>query len=372
MEDLDFQTILKLFSASDTSQPTLLEICKYPYNRFEEVCSRILTFFLNPKAEHGFHDLWLSALWKAIGQSVSLPICDPMDCKTEEYAQDKRIDIVVSSCNFAIGIENKITADLYNPLKVYLDHLKNFYGNVNPDNIKMIVLSVFPIPHDKVKEVISDVDDEDKLKFITYKDLFAAVNDKLRYYIMGCDQKYLTFMLDFMKTIENMGSKQNEEIHAFFLEHCDTAKRMIEKFNEFEQEILSDQRVNMNKLKDTLNEKTEPRWWNWHGNDLGISFNDDADRIGIESSYIVSKEGPCAKFKIVITTWDRKCWEPYAQKISQTFPKGHYDDSTPGRINYELYEINGKDKEKEIVDSLSDTYSKMKKIAEEYRSDHKK
>ena len=45
-------------------RPTFMDICRYPYNRFEEVCSRILQFYLNPFAEHGLHDLWLLALWQ--------------------------------------------------------------------------------------------------------------------------------------------------------------------------------------------------------------------------------------------------------------------------------------------------------------------
>lgn len=93
-------------------RPTFMDICKYPNSRFEEVCSRILQFYFNPFAEHGLHDLWLSALWRVSRQGENLPFYNNVECVTEEYAEDKRIDIVVKSEEFVIAIENKTTAGL--------------------------------------------------------------------------------------------------------------------------------------------------------------------------------------------------------------------------------------------------------------------
>ena len=33
-------------------EPTFLEITHYPKRRFEEICSRILSFYFNPAKEH--------------------------------------------------------------------------------------------------------------------------------------------------------------------------------------------------------------------------------------------------------------------------------------------------------------------------------
>lgn len=112
-------------------RPTFMDICKYPGSRFEEVCSRILQFYLNPFAGHGLHDLWLLALWRTSGQGETLPFYNKVECVTEEYAGDKKIDIIVKSEEFIIAIENKTTADLYNPLDIYANHIRKNYSEKN-------------------------------------------------------------------------------------------------------------------------------------------------------------------------------------------------------------------------------------------------
>ena len=114
-------------------------ILQYPGSRFEEVCSRILQFYLNPFAGHGLHDLWLLALWRASGQGETLPFYNKVECVTEEYAGDKRIDIIVKSEEFIIAIENKTTADLYNPLDIYANHIRKNYPEKKTKNIGSLV-----------------------------------------------------------------------------------------------------------------------------------------------------------------------------------------------------------------------------------------
>ena len=90
MEDLveRFQTIVRDFSKIPQidTDPTWLEICRYPQSRFEEVCSRILAFYLNPNAEHRINDLWLSALLDAVGKSDWYDYRHDVKVNTEEYA----------------------------------------------------------------------------------------------------------------------------------------------------------------------------------------------------------------------------------------------------------------------------------------------
>jgi hypothetical protein len=54
---IDFDTLPKT-----AKQPTYLELCKYPGRRFEEICSRLLCFYLAPNKEHQFKDLFLRSL----------------------------------------------------------------------------------------------------------------------------------------------------------------------------------------------------------------------------------------------------------------------------------------------------------------------
>lgn len=214
-------------------RPTFMDICKYPGSRFEEVCSRILQFYLNPFAGHGLHDLWLLALWRASGQGETLPFYNKVECVTEEYAGDKRIDIIVKSEEFIIAIENKTTADLYNPLDIYANHIRKNYSEKKQKIL--VVLSVFPLLDSKSKSWMT----QNGFRPILYKDLFAEVNKELGNYMMSCDQKYFTYMLDFMKTIDNMNNANNKREFEFFMQNKESIEGLINRYNEFQEGIHS-------------------------------------------------------------------------------------------------------------------------------------
>jgi hypothetical protein len=64
MELLEIKNLVDQFSKLPkiVRLPTYLELCRYPSSRFEEICSRLLSFFLKPTNEHGLDDLLLSSL----------------------------------------------------------------------------------------------------------------------------------------------------------------------------------------------------------------------------------------------------------------------------------------------------------------------
>lgn len=121
-----FKNIIRDFAKipKNSSEPTWLEICRYPYNRFEEICSRILAFYFNPEAEHKMKGLWLESLLSAIKKTEWYDYRHSIKVNTEEYAEGKRIDITIVSVDYVIAIENKISAALYNPLGAYREHIK--------------------------------------------------------------------------------------------------------------------------------------------------------------------------------------------------------------------------------------------------------
>ena len=49
-------------------KPTWMEICSFPQQRFEEICSRILKFFLNPDNPHGLKDLFIRSLEQCLSE----------------------------------------------------------------------------------------------------------------------------------------------------------------------------------------------------------------------------------------------------------------------------------------------------------------
>ena len=110
------------------SEKTYMGICQYPGSRFEEICSRVLAYFFNPKEEHGLRDLWFRALNLCIKQEGEC--CPPRNILLEERTynvegnENKRIDIIIETYSTVYVIENKIGASLYNNLDVYSKHVK--------------------------------------------------------------------------------------------------------------------------------------------------------------------------------------------------------------------------------------------------------
>ena len=69
----DWQKILDEFSQHQIEiEETFMDLCHYKGERFEEICSRILEFFLNPNKKHGFNDLWFKALCKTIQRDINI------------------------------------------------------------------------------------------------------------------------------------------------------------------------------------------------------------------------------------------------------------------------------------------------------------
>lgn len=354
--DAELLSLFAQLPRRDT-QPTFMEICKYPYNRFEEVCSRILRFYIDPLAEHGLNNLWLSALWKATKQCGEVPFYDNVECVIEEFAENKKIDIIIKLNAFVIAIENKITADLYNPLDIYAKYIKYRYSDKKQI---LLVLSVFPILDCKKKARIKD----NGFLAILYKDLFAQVYKELRNYVMGCDQKYLTYMFDFMKTIENMNNDSFKRENDFFTQNKEMIEKLIDRYNNYKNDILSKQKDNIAELRSLISEKTKDSWWAWQDWDLCIAFNEKSYKIGIESSYESTSGGACEKFHIYITTWRKNDWSVYKHQVIEAFADYiKLDENCNNRVYLHLPIIEGNNKDK-IIDVLAETYQKLKKIAE--------
>lgn len=104
-----------------------MDICQMGGDRFEERCSQVLRFYFSPDAPHKLRGLFLNSLLE------HLNLLDNPDFRyditttkvlTEEATEDrKRIDITIVTDNFVVAIENKIWADLYNPLESYTNHI---------------------------------------------------------------------------------------------------------------------------------------------------------------------------------------------------------------------------------------------------------
>ena len=334
---------------ADTS-PTLLEICRYPYHRFEEVCSRILKFFLDPKAEHELGDLWLTAL---LDVTEVLDLHNPMQettVLTEEYANGKRIDLTILS-------ESYVVAGIYNPLTTYKEYIEHRYKGKKRI---LLVLSAKPILN--LHDIMGN-----EYRWCSYTNLFDAVRKRLGDHISYANHKYLVFMLNFMKTIDNMNNPNSAQEQKFFLKHRAEIEELLKHFNRFKEQLWNAQKEQIAYLKEEVVNSTEDNsWWIYQGWDLGIHFNEKGHRIGIESHFSENDNDPCAFFHIYVTTWNTADWEPYKETVMQRFnvynPREEFRDN---RVFVHLFgKIPGGDV-KQIISHLKHVYGLLKEIASE-------
>lgn len=302
-------------------QLTYLEICKYPYHRFEEVCSRLLCFYLSPQNEHGFQDLFLQSLLKLIAPAKTFYLqFEKVNVISEENAEGKRLDILIYSDKFAIGIENKITASLYNPLAIYKKRIEKY----NKDNFFGIVLSLNKLSREEIAVVKTN-----EFIHLTYSDYFKSLKANISSFINSSNEKNLPFLNDFIKTIENMNNKEtiNKELTDYFYDNSKNIDQLIELYNQSNLQILEIQKEKIRELKDKISQLTNrDKWWAWQGWDLGYnSFNLNEPIIGIESYFEEIKGNPLGLFIIKITSWNLNAWSFYEQKLELEYPNSEIE-----------------------------------------------
>jgi hypothetical protein len=91
---------------------TFMEVADYPH--YENVCSNILAFYLDPTLEHKMGDLLLRALMERLKINWNGEISRADITREEPSPGGGRLDLLIITDDFVIGIENKIKAPLYN------------------------------------------------------------------------------------------------------------------------------------------------------------------------------------------------------------------------------------------------------------------
>lgn len=199
---------------------TLFDIAGFPH--YETIMSNFYSFYLDPSEQHGFGDLFISALSDIIERKSKgfSAITNSKICftKREVYTENKKfIDIVISEpaeinhqIENAIIIENKVNAPLYNDLIEYYNSVR-----VNRNKIG-IVLSLKPIPN-LIKEFIS----------ITHDEFVEQVEQSSGSYFLNADIKQIVILKEFIQNIKSMSVTKNlQEHYEFFFKHQNKIKEI--------------------------------------------------------------------------------------------------------------------------------------------------
>lgn len=205
---------------------TFMEIAGYPH--YENACSNILAFFMDPEESHGLGILVLDALTGAgsiaaadegVGGNISIE---------REVSTDagNRIDILITSDTHAILIENKILAGVSNPFNdysAYLDRIAN--GRAK----HKLLLTLYPTGEGSGWGFVN----------LTHKDFVEEVRSLLGRYVSGADTRHLTIFLDFLNTLENLqkGTRMDREFVKFLAERDVDIKDLFANLKGFRTEL---------------------------------------------------------------------------------------------------------------------------------------
>ncbi len=233
MASNDFENLLSDFQRlPDRSErlPTFMEITRYPH--YEDVCSNILAFFFNPNQPHGLESLFLDAILRIDGtQSPEGELGSKVSVYREVSTSDgNRIDLLIQSESHAILIENKIRAEIKNPFRDY----SNYLDTLPQTHKYKFLLTLTPRSEGA----------ECGFQNITHKQLVKKVRRLLGGYVARGDTRYLTFMLDFLNTLDNL--QKDRVMDQAFL---DFLKQRGAEVDKFLNEIKT--------FKEELHDKTE-------------------------------------------------------------------------------------------------------------------
>lgn len=193
---------------------TLLQIAGFPHR--ELAYSNILAFLLDPTEEHGMGDLVLCSLLEAAQESdirASLPAKVVKVTREDPTEEKKRIDIMVETESFVLGIENKIFAGIVNPLPAYRDHVEVKATENGKDKLwKCILLSLHEESPDAALCGFSR---------ITYAELFSALRKNLGVSLSSATPKHLFYLLSVSRDASLLESSVPVEVNGLAYSHSE-------------------------------------------------------------------------------------------------------------------------------------------------------
>lgn len=348
----DFETLPKR-----RESPTFLELCRYPGHRFEEIASRILCFYLDPKGPHGLKDTFLSAFFALLKPPEGfIWKNDRVRVLNEVNAEGKRLDILVYADSFALGIENKVTAGLYNPLEIYSTRISQYSSEI----IFRVVLSLKGLTGEAEKKLLH----RHSFVNITYFELFDKIRERLSESPGAIANEYKFYLNDFIQTIENMQqfADLNEQTESFFVNNSELIESLIRQYDMYGQKLFLKQKAAIAELKDQIIAKTgAPQWWAYQDYALGYNkFDMQKPKIGVEGFFETNGNDATGIFRYWITCWALKDWDYYKEQLKKDYPAGDFQiRDNRGFLHFpDLIRPKGE----EILTKLNDTYTYLKQL----------
>ena len=201
---------------------------------------------------------------------------------------------------------------------------------------------------------------------VYYSTFFEKLKKNVGEYLTQANPRYVTFMYDFIQTVENMEGKFDNKMFRFFTENKGTIDELVSLYDNYKQQILVAQKDRISEILYAINAKTNDNWWTWQGWILvfdRFNVNTTLPRIGIEANYEFYNNNPLGLFKIFIVTWKKEDFLPYEGILMKKYPNKFLDkNSGIGNKVYLRLDVIKDDNENEILERLKFHYDEMKKI----------
>ena len=206
--------------------PTFLEVAGYPH--YENVCSNILAFYMDPAGPHKLEGLLLDALAGVLGLDATVEGLGSNVFIEREVVtgEGNRIDILIESDTSVVLIENKIYAAAGNPFGDYSTFLE---GMARGRRQYKLLLTLSPEASGR----------EWGFTNVTHAEFVAGVRSLLGRYVSGADTRYLTMLLDFLNTQENLqeGTRMDDRFRKLLGERSGDVEKLLADLKAFRDEL---------------------------------------------------------------------------------------------------------------------------------------
>ena len=184
-----------------------------------------------------FGSLLLDSLFTLINEKVVIN-GQSIDVRREESTDiGNRMDLVIKSDDFILGIENKIFAyEDKTPFEDYAGHLNKYLPKVR--KVYKVLLSLRPIQ-----------EHPDLCGFypITYDLLFQKISGNIGSYFLTAREPHVTFLRDFIQTIQNLQRKTSMDQQRLTFFH-DNQHDLVKLLDEVDV-LRKDMREKVNELR---------------------------------------------------------------------------------------------------------------------------
>lgn len=250
LEELEsFCAELKALNFPQPRQQTFLEVIDL--HRIESVSSKLLTFLLNSKAEHGLGHLGLQALFNVLGiKSPKAPetinITPEVRCRLKSNGRLGRIDLVVEvndtpkKSHRLLVIENKIHHKINNPFDLYIKYCNKKYPNHQKDFILMGLTCPTNMP--------------DGFTFVAHDDFCQA----LKTLITNSQEEavknshYRHFIFDYIEAMENMSPKKQTPEQLEIISFCQSHVTLLDQLQEQRDNVRDSFRTQLSEIEALL------------------------------------------------------------------------------------------------------------------------